>query len=387
MQRRREIRIGRPSLGHVEGRGRVEASVEGFPVFFESSDFEPAPSVEAFAGPFVLAALEERAVLRLDEPPSATWLENARALTALYRRWWGYSGPDPFEGVEARPDERSPRPEGGQCFSGGIDSFYTLRTSPHRRDVLVALHGFDIALADDRRMDAFTPSLRTIAASSGRRAVVVRTSIRRHPLLRRLSWDREHGAVLAAAGHVLSDTIGSLVIPASWSRDWKQGWGSHWDSDPLWSSDRLRVIHDDATLERWDKVPFLVDDPLFFEHLRVCWENRVPEGNCGVCEKCVRTRVVFARCGVLERGERAFHTTLPLIDAIDRLPTLSVKQLTIIWERSYLHWELPAELHAAIERLCVRSHRFHAAGPATRLLRRVRKGLRRLKRIGNPRPR
>lgn len=387
MRRRREIRIGRPSLSRVEGRGRVEAAVDGFPVFFESSEFEPAPSVEAFAGPFVLAALEGSAVLRFDEPPGATWLANVRALVALYRRWWGYSGPDPFEGVEARADARSPRPEGGQCFSGGIDSFYTLRTSPHLRDVLVALHGFDIALADDRRMDAFTPSLRAIAASSGRRSVVVRTSIRRHPLLRPLSWDREHGAVLAAAGHVLSDTIGSLVIPASWSKDFTQGWGSHWDSDPLWSSDRLRVIHDDATLERWDKVPPLADDPLFFEHLRVCWENRVPEGNCGVCEKCVRTRVVFARCGVLERGERAFHTALGLVESIDRLPTLSMKQLTIIWERTYLHWELPIELHAAIERLCTRSRRFHAAGPATRLLRRVRKGLRRLKRIGNPRPR
>ncbi len=236
-------------------------------------------------------------------------------------------------------------------------------------------------------MDAFAKSLRAIAADAGRRAVILRTSIRRHPLIRRLDWDREHGSVLAAAGHALTGTIGSLLIPASWGTHWTAGWGSHWDSDPLWSSDRLRVIHDDASLERWDKVPSLADDPLFFEHLRVCWENRVPEGNCGVCEKCVRTRVVFARYGVLERGEPAFHTTLPLVASLDRLPTLSPKQSTEIWEPHYLRWDLPADVHAAIERLCERSRRFHAAGPATRALRRVRKAFRRLKRLRNPRPR
>ena len=387
MRKPREIRIGRPTCARVDGRDRVEATVDGRSVFFESSDAVPAPSVEAFAGPFVLAALDTGAVLRLEETPSETWLRNARALVDLYCRWWGYTGPDPLRLADSRPDAGPPRPEGGQCFSAGIDSFYTLRSSPHRRDVLVAIHGFDIALSDDRRMEAFARSLRTIADATGRRAIVLRTSLRRHPLVRRLSWDREHGSVLAAAGHALADTIGSLVIPASWGTGWPAGWGSHWDSDPLWSSDRLRVIHDDASLERWDKVPSLADDPLFFEHLRVCWENRVPEGNCGLCEKCVRTRVVFARCGVLERGEPAFHTTLPLVASLDRLPALSVKQLTVIWEPHYLRWDLPAELHDAIERLCERSRRYHAAGPATRALRRVRKAVRRLKRIGHPRPR
>lgn len=359
----------------------------GSPVFFESSDVELTPSVEAFAGPFVLAALEGGSVLRLDEAPSATWLANAHTLVALYRRWWGYAGPDPLEGLEARADAGAPRTEGGQCFSGGIDSFYTLRSSAHRRDVLVALHGFDIPLSDDRRMDAFIPSVRRVAAETGRSAVVVRTSIRRHPLFRPLPWDRSHGSVLAAAGHTLSDTIGSLVIPSSWATKWTPGWGSHWESDPLWSSERLRVIHDDASIDRWDKMRPLVDDALFFEHLRVCWENRAPEGNCGLCEKCVRTRVVFARWGVLERGEPAFHTTIPLVASLDRLPTLTRKQLSVIWDPVYATWDLPGGVHEAIVGLCERSHRFHAAGPATRALRRVRRGLRKLGRIGRPRPR
>jgi len=384
--RRPDLRVGRVARARVDGRDRVTATVAGVPVFFESSDADVVPSVEAFAGPFVLAALERGVRLRPEDPPSATWCANVARLVELYRRWWGYRGPDPLDGVAARPDAGPPRPEGGQCFSGGIDSFYTLVHSPHRRDVLVALHGFDIALDDERRMAAFERSLRTVAAVTGRRAVVLRTSIRRHPILRRLSWDREHGSILAAAGHVLAGTIGSLVIPASWSRAWSLGWGSNWESDPLWSSDRLRVIHDDAAIERWDKVPFLASSSLFFAHLRVCWENRVPEGNCGICEKCVRTRVVFARFGLEARGRGAFATSRPLPASLDAL-VLHRKQLEIVWEPHYLGWSLPPDVQAAVERLVARSHRALGAGPLVRLGRRLRKTGRHLGRLVRRRPR
>ncbi|MBL9088223.1 MAG: hypothetical protein JNM10_13870, partial [Planctomycetia bacterium] len=96
---RRDLVVGRVTRRVVDGRDRVEATVAGVPVCFESTDAEVAPAVEAFAGPFLLAALERRVRLRLEDPPSATWLANTRRLTALFRRWWGYAGPDPL----ARP--------------------------------------------------------------------------------------------------------------------------------------------------------------------------------------------------------------------------------------------------------------------------------------------
>lgn len=386
VRRPRELRVGPGTRARVDGRDRVTAVVAGVPVFFESSDADVVPAAEAFVGPFVLAALERGARLRCETPVSATWRRNVGALVERFRRWWGYRGADPLEGLEARPDAGPPRPEGGQCFSGGVDSFFTLLHSPHRRDVLVALHGFDVALDDERRMAAFERSLRAVAAAGGRRAVVLRTSVRRHPLLRRLSWDRAHGAVLAAAGHSLSSTIGSLVIPASWSTAWPHGWGSHWDGDPLWSGDRLRVVHDDATLERWDKVPFLASSALFFDHLRVCWENRVPEGNCGVCEKCVRTRVVFARFGLEERGRAAFATSRPLPASLDAL-VLNRKQLEVVWEAHYLGWSLPPDVQAAVERLVRRSRRALEAGPLERLGRRLRKTVRHGSHLLRRRPR
>ncbi len=363
----------------------MAALVEGRAVHFESEDLALAPRVEAFAGAFLLAALGRGVRLDLADAPSETWLRNARRLVALFRSWWGYAGPDPLDGVAARPDQGPPRAAAAQCFSGGIDSFYTLFRSAHRRDLVVFLHGFDIALEDGARMRAYAPSLRAVAAATGRRAAVVRTSVRHHPLLREVPWVRAHGAVLAALGHVLSDEVGSLVVPASWGRAWDAPWGSHWDADPLWSSDRLRVIHDDASLERWDKVPLIADEPLLFEHLRVCWENLDRAANCGRCEKCVRTRVVFARWGLAERGEAAFATRRPLVETLDRMEPLSREQRTWIWEPHYARWPLAPDLHDAVLRLVERSRRAEAPTAWPRVQRRLRR-LARTLRFRAPRP-
>ena len=37
--------------------------------------------------------------------------------------------------------------------------------------------------------------------------------------------------------------------------------------------------------------------PLVRDHIRVCWENRAATGNCGECEKCVRTMVYVELLG------------------------------------------------------------------------------------------
>lgn len=379
-----DIHIGPIDVDRVKGRDRVTASIAGKTVFFESADVPLVPSVEAFASVFLLPALEHGVRLSFHTPPSTTWLDNARRIVELFRRWWGFGGPDPLEGIGGGSSGRTRLADGGQCFSGGIDSFFTLFHSSHRRDVLVFVHGLDIPLDDERRMRAYEPSLRTVAVRTGRRSVILRTSLRRHPLVRSVSWIREHGGALAAAGHVLSETIGSLVIPTSAARSWTGAWGSHWDSDPLWSSDRLQVIHDDPSLERWSKVPLLADEPLVFEHLRVCWENLQPTGNCGQCEKCLRTRIIFQRWGLLERIEPVFPGARPLVEALESLPSVTLDDLEWSWESDHAHWPLPGDVHQAIVRLNERSRTAQPLGPWMRMRRRLEKIGRQFRRMVVP---
>lgn len=291
---------------------------------------------EAFATAFFIPALHHHRRIRVDERLNPGWLAGTRRLLPIYASWWNY--PEEYPLITP-PDARgttelsTPRQGAlGQCFTGGIDSFYSLLRGTHNPESLVFAHGYDIALDDEQRFRHFETGLRTVARALNLEAIVVRTNLREHPVFRSVSWERTHGAALAAIGMVLSDRLGTLIIPSSFDYESETPWGSHWDTDPMWSiPGRLEVVHDDATVHRRDKIIELAREPLVQQHLRVCWQNLASVGNCSRCEKCLRTMVTIETTGSLEAFHRVFDTRTPLPDLLDRLPGIS-SHLSFIWD-------------------------------------------------------
>ena len=68
-------------------------------------------------------------------------------------------------------------------------------------------------------------------------------------------------------------------------------------TDHLLSGDMMTIVHDGAGYSRTEKAELLLGFPFVVEGLKVCWEGRDPEKNCGRCEKCLRTRLNFAAAG------------------------------------------------------------------------------------------
>lgn len=129
-----------------------------------------------------------------------------------------------------------------QCFTSGVDSFYALITAKTPPGILVYAHGYDVDLTNQIRVEAFLPGLREVAASFGARAVLIATNLQEHSASQCVDIRRSHGGALAALGHVLAEEVERLVIPSSYPYHDPKPWGSHWDVDPLWSSQRLAVI-------------------------------------------------------------------------------------------------------------------------------------------------
>jgi hypothetical protein len=355
---------------------RVVADVAGRPLWFESPDAALDASPEAFAGPALLPALHHRASVSIDARLDATWLSGTSRLPAIYAEWWGY--PDTYPIVHGGPCEPGAGPASGTaaCFTGGLDSFHTLLTSGDRLDHLVFVHGYDMSLDDHVRISAFERSFREVARRTGKRAVLLRTNLRDHPACASVSWDRTHGAALASAGHVLAREIGTLVIPSSYRIAHLIPWGSHPLTDPLWSSSRMSVVHDDATLSREEKMLRIVHEPIVWENLRVCWENLAPTGNCSRCRKCVRAMIAIAAYGRLA-DFTVFDRTTPLSERVDDIPTIP-EHLIAPWG-NLLELNLEPDLRKALKRLLARSRPGAHPGPVTRLVRRVRRASRRLR--------
>lgn len=319
----------------VNSTYRISTTVEGYPIWFESDDIELQVSVEAFAGIFLLPALHHQAQLRIEEPVDRQWLANLRKLTEIYSSWWGYNSSFPIIVAETVTSnqhitENSNDLVLGLCFTGGVDSFYSLLEYPAPTDFLIFAHGYDIPLNDWPRLEDYRRSLQIIATRSNKTAVIIRTNLREHPLFKSVSWERTHGSALAALGLILSSDLDALVIPPSFASTRLCPWGSHPETDPLYSTSTFKVFHHSTPLGRLERIQKITNFDLAQKHLRVCYVNISLTGNCSTCEKCVMTMAGIDSTGQLNSFQ-TFSSSQSLKSRIYGLGS-ATQNLIPLWE-------------------------------------------------------
>lgn len=371
----RILYINAPRRERINGTWSVSAEVEGQLLWFECNHAKLAVRPEAFLTAFFIPALHTSARLTIDAAVDPGWVEQTRQLLPIYNRWWDYRLEHPVTRVRCTNRCHDSAGSGeenvvAQCFTGGIDSFYSLLRGTHCTQHLLYVYGYDIPLEDRRRFRDLEDTLHAIAEATGRTPIVVRTNLRKHDLFRRVSWERTHGAALAAVGLLLENKITSLVIPSSYAYEHETPWGSHWDTDPLWARPAgVDIVHDHPTSRR-DKIFEIASVPLVQRHLRVCWQNLAPTGNCSRCEKCLRTMTTLEVCGHLHDYHRVFDTRTSLhrlLDGLRRIPP----QLIFVWEDLATRNVSPPT-RAAIQRLLRRSKLAAHLAPVKPAYRRLR---------------
>jgi hypothetical protein len=113
------------------------------------------------------------------------------------------------------------------------------------------------------------------------------------------NWEDAHGAAIAAALMLLQGRYGEgLIASTEPYKSLVLPFGSNPVTDPLMSSDSFRIIHDGAAFTRSEKVREIANWPEALQYLRVCWEGKQADRNCGRCEKCIRTILNFRVMGL-----------------------------------------------------------------------------------------
>lgn len=352
IRRRRDIVVSSLRTESRDGVYRATADVDGIPLWFESSDVELSALPEAFGSALLLTSQHHRRRLVIERPVCSRWAGNVSQVIAKWASWWGYT---PLEPAARTRDsgQRPNSPASALCFSGGVDSFYSLHTGP-RPDFLVAVHGFDMPLADRVRMAGLQRTVSAAADSVGAEPIIIRTNLREHPVSgRRKLWERSHGGALAAIGHVLGPNVSRLSISSTYSMNPNKQWGSSVHTDHLFSSNVLEVVHF-GTAPREEKIQAILTHPMVRGHLRVCWENRKPEGNCSRCPKCLLVMLHLAEYGVLEEFA-VFEGARELSDRLDAVPYLPTHVL--VMQRAVQRGRLEPRLSEAAHRLVERSLR------------------------------
>ena len=282
---------------------------------FERPQESRQPCVDAFlAACFPLAAVHGEARVRIEGQPCPMLVEGVYTAHAWWTSWGGMPFPMPSIESSSRRDHGIPSgPRRGVAFlSGGVDGLHTLMRNRRRyrpddpayiRDVLL-IHGFDIGRrARKPEMERFKrarESLEALAAETGLRLITCRTNLRHLPSKPDFWYYRHNGAALAAVGHAAILGSAFLFIGASHDIANPVPIGSHPAVDGLFSSQRVTIVHDGARYSRFQKVRELASWPAALAALRVCPGDPGNELNCGVCEKCLRTRLELLAAGVEE---------------------------------------------------------------------------------------
>lgn len=301
-----------------------------YDVFYEFSG-ECIPKIKC-DGSFAIVALLPFAMhhgvdIEIEEPVDAVILEKLEESQDAWRRWF----PDLFRNIRIiAPNVLFPEvpPRGRSAvaaFSGGIDACYALHA--HKRGLLgrrtcdvkgaVLVQGFDIPLTDGAWYAMSRDHAAAIAEYYDTPLVEVRTNWRDlENMLFPDSWEMIFMYGLAGIMHQFKTAgVEHAVIAADEPYDGEiAGWGSNSITNQMMGSDAFPIHFTGGGEGRSGKARVLSGEPGVLEHLRVCWqrgENGKRELlNCGVCEKCMRTKLNFMAHGV------------------DKVPALGAAQVT-----------------------------------------------------------
>lgn len=187
------------------------------------------------------------------------------------------------------------------AYSGGLDATYALHA--HVKKMLgrrscnivagILIHGFDIELSNSDIFDDALIRTNNILSHYGVSQSVVRTNWKELGT----DWEKTHMFGIASVMHLFSSTFDCGVVASDVAYDEEElGWGSNSVTNPFFSSIYFPLDFTGGSCSRTNKAEALVNEAVVLQNLRVCYSGAV--GNCGKCEKCVRTKLNFLAVGL-----------------------------------------------------------------------------------------
>ncbi len=290
----------------IDGRTQeISADVGGTSIWFRVPLTVP---LFLRSEPFVAAALLEAMYtgqdieIACDVPFSNQLFESLEYLQGIYRCW--NEELKTINIITSLTSSREERDEVGSFFSAGVDSSYTLMQ--HRDEItnLIIMDAFDQPCAEDIWSD-YVEKQTVFAEAHGKQLISVQTNVRQYAEDKKISWEFMHGLILSTVGGLFG--FRKIFVPSTYSYRDLFPWGSHPLTDPLWSTENVRIVHDGAGSRRWEKMKKLTECPEILDNLRICWRSKV--SNCGVCPKCIRTMLALHLLGASSSGIPAYAGT------------------------------------------------------------------------------
>jgi len=254
---------------------------------------------DAYLLAIVMDAMKENKNIEVKGGVSKQLLSNIVEYQAAWNKWL----PNIYSQIDITCDyirDDIKKVPGAICaFSGGVDSTFSvwrhsqLKCSHRSQKINLSsiVHGFDIPLNDKTAFNNARSRSQKALSDVGINLMPIETNYRR---ISRVNWEHSFSCALVATLSNFKNVAGTCIVGSSEPYDSLViPWGSSPITDHLLSSGEFVVIHDGASHSRTEKVKEISTWKAGAENLRVCWQGDLKDRNCGVCEKCVRTKLNF----------------------------------------------------------------------------------------------
>ncbi len=303
-----QVRISTPRYGRTENGEELAASVaidgREWQLWYRTRDGPIADGADPFLTLALLPAMRIGARVRVETPVSPRLLLGIERIKAIFRQRDPSLSDAPVEADSWTDEGYAPGDRGvASMFSGGVDSFFTLYENLDEIDDIVFVHGFDIALDRAWLRRRSSRLFSQVATGLDKRLVQVETNLRAFTN-HYADWNLHmHGPAIASVAHVLAPRCRKVLVPGEIAS--RPGlvvppMASSWETDPLWSTEGVDIVHHGHQQTRLAKVGAIGGHELVHRALRVCWENKRGAYNCAECSKCLRVMAMLRACGQLD---------------------------------------------------------------------------------------
>ena len=186
----------------------------------------------------------------------------------------------------------------GLLFSGGVDSLTSfIRHRDKHPDLFTIWGAADIPVNETIFWEKVRNRINLFSNREGVNVHFIKTNMMQllnHSLLAReyklKGWwgPVYHGLMLLSlCAPLTTKRIGTILIAATHTGDFKKPWGSDplIDNNVSWAD--VRCVHDGYELSRQEKIRYIIKHPKYLPYLRVCYPQH-SNYNCGRCEKCLQ---------------------------------------------------------------------------------------------------
>jgi hypothetical protein len=252
----------------------------------------PAEADRSFAVWALLPmAMEEGFNLHFNHPIDPKVATNAEHLSQIWEMWM----PSRYRSIRVSGQGNWSRPQRDrlpqvQLFSGGVDSTFSILTNRDAQNPGFVATVCGIDKIKEIHVAGLAEKTDPILEALGYHRILIRTDAKRQP-----NW-LTHGFTLASCLFLLGDLFERGTIAADWTHASDLAmhpWGNNHVTNTFFAGSDFFVESIGAESGRTEKIAAIVRAGIDPHWLTFCRERKVIPSNCGMCNKCIRTKAMF----------------------------------------------------------------------------------------------